>query len=91
MAIYSQLFVFCLEVIKKKKLHVWNRNLYLSLTVISAVNEGYELGDEIFYVVLSQKSTTNLVRRLSVDFNSYERGDLEELGVLCSKRNILSL
>jgi hypothetical protein len=28
-----------------KKLRVWNRNLNLSLTVISAVNEGYEVGD----------------------------------------------
>jgi hypothetical protein len=29
----------------RKKLLVWNRNLYFSLNVISAVNEGYELGD----------------------------------------------
>ena len=61
-AIYSQLFLFCL--VETKKLRVWNRNLYLSPTVISAVNEGYELGDEIFCVVLRQKPTYKVCEKI---------------------------
>ena len=63
-AIYSQLFLFCLEEIKKN-LRVWNRNLI----VISDVNEGYELVDEIFVWCYVRNLTTNFVRTLSVHDN----------------------